>query len=401
MKHLDLMKFLSIKSDSKIVLLVMDGVGDLPDKEGKTPLEIANTPNLNALAKKSALGLTHPISRGVTPGSGPSHLALFGYDPLGFDIGRGVLEALGIEFKLSNSDIPARANFATIENGLITDRRAGRIPTEKNIELCKMLSGEIKEIDGVEIIIRPGKEHRFVVIFRGDNLNGPLLDADPQQVGLAPVEVKPVNKNGKFAAEIANKFIKKVTEVLKVELPANTCLLRGMTKIPAIPSMPEAFKLNPAAIASYPMYRGLARLVGMSILKTGDTVESEFDTLKENWEKFDFFYLHVKKTDSYGEDGNKDGKIHVIEETDTLIPRLLNLKPDVIAITADHSTPWSLKAHSWHPNPFLLYSENERCGYSSEFTERECAGGVLGQFYSEDALPLMLASALKLKKFGA
>ncbi|MCK4667923.1 2,3-bisphosphoglycerate-independent phosphoglycerate mutase [Candidatus Dependentiae bacterium] len=401
MEHLDLMKFLSIKSDSKIVLLVMDGVGDIPDKKGKTPLELANTTNLNELAKKSALGLTHPISRGVTPGSGPSHLALFGYNPLGFDIGRGVLEALGIEFKLSSSDIPARANFATIENGLITDRRAGRIPTEKNIELCKKLSGIIKEIDGVEIIIRPGKEHRFVVIFRGNNLNGPLLDADPQQVGLAPIEVKPVKEDGKFAAEIANKFIKKVTEVLKDELPANTCLLRGMTKIPEIPSMTEAFKLNPAAIATYPMYRGLARLVGMSILKTGDTVESEFETLKENWDKFDFFYLHVKKTDSYGEDGNKDGKIHVIEETDALIPKLIDLKPDVIAITSDHSTPWSLKAHSWHPNPFLLFSENERSGYSSAFTEKECATGALGQFYSEDALPLMLASALKLKKFGA
>ena len=222
MQHLDLMKFLSKKSDSKIVLLVMDGVGDIPDKDGKTPLESANTPNLNALAKKSALGLTHPISRGVTPGSGPSHLALFGYDPLGFDIGRGVLEALGIELELSNLDIPARANFATIKNGLITDRRAGRIPTEKNIELCKKLSGVIKEIDGVEIIIRPGKEHRFVVVFRGNNLNGPLLDADPQQTGLAPIEVKPVNENGKFAAEIANKYVKRVTEVLKDEQPANT-----------------------------------------------------------------------------------------------------------------------------------------------------------------------------------
>lgn len=401
MEHLELLKSLSVKTDSKIVLIVMDGVGDLPDSEGKTPLQSASTPNMDRLSKKSALGLTHPISRGITPGSGPSHLALFGYPPLNYDLGRGVLEALGIDMELTDKDIPARGNFATMKDGMIIDRRAGRIPTEKNKELCSLLSSKIKEIDGVEILIRPGKEHRFVVVFRGDNLNGPLLDADPQHINKKPIPVKPVNPEGQFAADIANKFIQQVNEVLKDESPANTCLLRGMTKVPNIPSMSKVFKLKPAAIASYPMYRGLAQLVGMEILKTGESIHSEFETLKENWQKFDFFYLHVKKTDSYGEDGNKDSKIHIIEETDKEFPLLMELNPDVIAITSDHSTPWSLKSHSWHPNPFLLYSKHERWNPDTCFTEHDCVKGSLGQFYSVDALPLMLASALKLKKFGA
>ena len=388
------------KNSTKIIFVILDGVGGLPIK-GKTELEEANKPNLDAIAKISACGLHIPVSYGITPGSGPSHLALFGYDPMEYDIGRGVLEALGIGLQLTKNDLPARANFATVENGIITDRRAGRIPTEKNVEICKILSENIKEIDGIEIIIKPGKEHRFVVVFRGEGLNGPLNDADPQQTGLKPVPVTPVNNDGKFAAEIANKFVGKVNEVLRKEKPANTCLLRGMTKVPDIPSMTEAFSLNPAAIATYPMYRGLASLVGMNVLKTGDTIESEFNTLKENWEKFDFFYLHVKKTDSYGEDGNKDGKVHVIEETDKFIPELLKLKPDVIAVTSDHSTPWSLSAHSWHPNPFLLFSMHERRQNDRKFDEYHCQTGALGQFYSKDAMPLMLASALKMKKFGA
>lgn len=396
-----IIKELSVKTDSKILLLVLDGVGGLP-QDGETEMERAKTPNLDNLASRSICGLTDAIGYGITPGSGPSHLALFGYDPFKYIIGRGVLEALGIGVELTHKDMAARGNFATMDKrGIIVDRRAGRISTGRNREICALLGKKIEKIKGVKILIRPGKEHRFVVVFRGDGLSGPVSDADPQNNGEKAKPARALSSKAKKTEEVANSFIKKATEVLKSQHPANTVLLRGISKIPRIPSMGELFNLSPAAIATYPMYKGLARLVGMEILLTGESIEDELDTLKENFKKFDFFYLHVKKTDSSGEDGNLEKKVKAIEEVDRFIPEILNLKFDVIAITSDHSTPCLLKSHSWHPNPFLLHSKFIRVDGAKRFTERECSRGGLGRFPAVNAMPLMLANGLKLRKFGA
>lgn len=398
----NLIKELSRKTDSRIVLIVMDGIGDLPGKDGKTVLEQAEIPNLDRLAARSVCGLTDPVSRGITPGSGPAHLSLFGYDPLKYQIGRGVLEALGIGLELTCDDLACRGNFATIdENGVITDRRAGRISTEKNQELCSLLQKEITEIDGVKVIIRSGKEHRFVVVFRGKGLEDGISDADPQLNGKKIKYAEALREESKLSVLIINRFIDRCQEILKGHHPANAILLRGVAKHPELPSMGELYKLNSAAIASYPMYRGLARLVGMNILNTGDTIADEFATLKENFQDYDFFYLHIKKTDSYGEDGNFEAKRKVVEEVDRYISEVLQLNPEVLVITGDHSTPAALAAHSWHPNPFLLYSKYIRIDDVQHFSENEFVRGGLGRFPAKEAMPLMLANALKLEKYGA
>lgn len=398
----NLIKELARKTDSRIVLLVMDGLGDLPGKDGKTVLELAEIPNFDRLAARSVCGLTDPVSRGITPGSGPAHLSLFGYDPLKYQIGRGVLEALGIGLELTCDDLACRGNFATInENGVITDRRAGRISTEKNQELCSLLQKEITEVDGVKVIIRSGKEHRFVVVFRGKGLEDGISDADPQLNGKKIKYAEALREESKLSVLIINRFIDRCLGILKGHHPANAILLRGVAKHPELPSMGELYKLNPAAIASYPMYRGLARLVGMNILNTGDTIADEFATLKENFQDYDFFYLHIKKTDSYGEDGNFEAKRKVVEEVDRYIPEVLQLNPEVLVVTGDHSTPAALAAHSWHPNPFLLYSKYIRVDDVQHFSENEFVRGGLGRFPAKEAMPLMLANALKLEKYGA
>jgi len=397
----EIIRSLSISTPSKIVLLVMDGVGGLSMGEG-TALEVAHSPYLDTLAAEGTLGLTDPVSPGITPGSGPAHVSLFGYDPIRYQIGRGVLEATGINMRLAPSDVATRGNFASMDaDGLITDRRAGRISTEENRKVVEILKKSIREIDGVEVIIQSVKEHRFVVIFRGDDLDGRISGTDPQVTGAVSLDPLPLDPAATRTAAIVKKFIELANQALENERPANTMLLRGFSKLPDIPSMEELFHLNPAAIAAYPMYRGLASLVGMEILQTGETIEDEFETLKQNWADFDFFFLHVKKTDSYGEDGNFPKKVSIIEEVDRMIPGLLELKPDVIAITGDHSTPCLMKGHSWHPNPLLLWSRYVRRDDTTRFTESECTRGGLGRHPAVDLMPLLLANGLKLEKFGA
>ena len=398
----EIMRSLAIKTESKIVLLVADGIGDLPSENNKTVLERAFIPNLDKLASKSVCGLTDPISRGIIPGSGPAHLSLFGYDPIKYQIGRGVLEALGIGMELTSRDLACRGNFATLDKeGIITDRRAGRIATELNEKLCKLMQDKINQIGEVKTIIKPGKEHRFVVVFRGDGLEDALSDADPQKVGEKIKFAEPLDSKAKKSVETVNEFIKQATEVLKEHHPANTVLLRGFAKYPGLPTMKELFKLTPAAIATYPMYKGLAKLVGMDILETGESLSDEFKTLQDNFSKYDFFYLHIKKTDSYGEDGNFEQKVKVIEEVDKYIPKVLALKPDVLVVTGDHSTPALMKGHSWHPNPLMLFSKYIRVDEAEQFNEKECVKGGLGRFLAVEVLPLMMANALKLQKFGA
>ncbi len=401
MDSLDLIKEISRPSSTKIVLLVIDGLGGLPHpKTGKTELETANTPNLDQLAAKGICGLIDPVGRGITPGSTPGHLALFGYDPVKFNIGRGVVEAMGIDLDLQSADIAARGNFCTVDDaGLVTDRRAGRISTEKCIELCQLLDGVV--IQGVNIIVRPVREHRFVVVFQGRGLAPEVSDSDPQQTGVAPKAIVALNPPATTMAVIANQFLAQVQKILSEHHPANMVLLRGFSQRPHLPTMGEVFKLKPAAIASYPMYRGVATLVGMEVLETGTSIEEELATLKQNYADYDFFFLHIKGTDSAGEDGDFDRKVKVIEEVDSVLPQLTSLEPDVIVVTGDHSTPALLKGHSWHPVPMLLYSQWCRPDRVGGFSERECVSGGLGRFPATQIMPLAMANALKLNKFGA
>ncbi len=401
MDNLDLMRKLSIPAETKIVMLVIDGLGGLPLEEGgPTELEAAHTPNLDALAARSICGLSVPVAAGITPGSGPSHLALFGYDPLRYEIGRGVLEACGIGFDLRREDVAARGNFCTVDGeGRITDRRAGRIPTEKGAELCQLLRN-IK-LEGVEVFVEPVKDYRFVLVLRGEGLSAEIADTDPQQLGVPPLPVKALTPEAERTAALVRRWLDRAKELLADQHPANMLVLRGFSKDPCLPKMGEIYKLRTAAIATYPMYRGLARLVGMEVLRTGESLEEELETLEAHWADYDFFYFHVKKTDSAGEDGDFEGKVSIIEHVDELVPSFLELGPDVLIVTGDHSTPAALRSHSWHPLPTLLYSRYCRPDAVKRFSERECAQGALGRFPATDLMPLAMANALRLTKFGA
>jgi len=398
---LELMKELSITSPAKIVLVVIDGLGGLPrDSFGKTELETANTPNMNKLASLGNCGLIQTVGTGITPGSAPGHLGLFGYDPLVFTIGRGVLEALGMDFDLAPGEIAARGNFCTLDdNGMISDRRAGRISTEVGKQLCKLLDG--MEIDGVKVIVQAVKEHRLVAVFRGEGLRDELSDADPQQTGVPPKAVSALAPGAERTAGIVNQFLTQARLRLAAHHPANMVLLRGFSKKPDFLRVADIYKLKAAAIASYPMYRGLAKVVGMAVLTTGPTLSDELATLEQNYTKYDFFFIHVKAADAAGEDGDFKRKVSVIEDADKALPRLLALKPEVLVITGDHSTPAAMAAHSWHPVPCLLHSRWCRPDRLIKFGESECRKGSLGLMPATSLMPLAMAHALKLTKFGA
>jgi 2,3-bisphosphoglycerate-independent phosphoglycerate mutase len=400
----DVIKSLLNGSDEgKIVLLVLDGLGGLPmNPDGQTALEAAKTPHMDQLAKTSILGLHEPIAPGITPGSGPAHLGLFGYDPLKYKVGRGVLSALGINFDLQENDVAARGNFCTVnEDGVITDRRAGRIPTEEGERLCQLLNENI-EIPGVQVFVRPVKEYRFLLVLRGEGLEAQIEETDPQEVGEKPLKAKALAPASEKAAGLVQEFVRQAAEVLKDEEKANMLLLRGFAQFPKWPKFDESFGLKPAAIAMYPMYRGVAKLVGMDALPAAHSYEEEFDMLEEHWNDYDFFFVHIKKTDSYGEDGNFDAKVKEIEKVDALIPRLLALDPAVLIITGDHSTPCKMKYHSWHPVPVLLNAKNIRPDGVDSFGERACLRGGLGvRFPAYDLMPLAMAYAGRLDKFGA
>ncbi len=400
MDQLELMSELSIPGTTKMVLLVMDGLGGLPGPQGLTELEAAHTPNLDSLAKRGITGLSTSARPGVTPGSGPGHVALFGYDPIEWEIGRGVLEALGIDFDLGHKDLAARGNFATVDaEGNITDRRAGRIPTEEGARLVEELRRI--QLPGVETFVEVVKEYRFVLVLRGEGLEGGLTETDPQMTGVPPLPVEATQPGAEKAASLLNHWLSEARKLLANEPRANSMNLRGIAKVPPIPKMPNTYKMKLAAIATYPMYRGIGRLVGMTVLPTGDTIASEVETLRQHWADHDFFFFHVKKTDSYGEDGNFDAKVHVIEEADAALADILALNPDVVLVTGDHSTPAALKSHSWHELPVLLWSKHIRPDNVDAFGERPCMAGGMGHIRHTDLLPLMMANAERLTKFGA
>jgi 2,3-bisphosphoglycerate-independent phosphoglycerate mutase len=392
------------KTDSKILLLVLDGIGGLPHPEtGKTELETAKTPFIDEMAAKSSCGMSTPVLSGITPGSGPGHIALFGYDPIETQIGRGVLECLGIDAPVGKDDIAIRGNFATIDaGGTVRDRRAGRIPTEENEKIVSAISGKIKEISGVKIEIRTVKEHRCAIVLKGTGLSPEVTENDPQKENLPLKTIEPLTKSAEKTAKVLNEFENRVMKLLKnIDTKAKGILFRGISKLPDIPGFAEKYKLNAACIAVYPMYKGISKVVGMDIIKTGETVEDEIKTLIDVYNRYDFFFLHIKKTDSYGEDGNFDAKVKLIEEVDVRLRPIKKLEFGSIAVTGDHSTPAVLKSHSWHPLPLLINSPYVIPDSVKKFTERECSKGILGRIYSKEIMYLLLAGALKLDKFGA
>ncbi len=391
------------KNNSKIVLLVMDGLGGLPlTPDGLTELETAKTPNMDKLASEGMLGQTIPIAPGITPGSGPAHLALFGYDPLVYSIGRGVLEASGVNMYVKKGEIAVRGNFCTLgPDGKITDRRAGRISSEESAPLIERM--QQVQIPGVEVIVRQVKEYRFAVLMRGESLNPSIADTDPQVTGLAPLPATATDPAAQHTAELFNQWIAKATEAISDHPKANGFTLRGFATDPGLQPYLDAYGLRAACVAVYPMYRGVSYLVGMDVIDfEGDYPEDEFAAVRRIWEDYDFFFVHIKKTDSMGEDGNFDGKVKIIEGVDAALPKLLDLNPDVLMITGDHSTPAKMKAHSWHPVPFMLWApETVMPDRQPEFGERACAKGSLGTFPALDTMPQALAHANRMNKYGA
>jgi 2,3-bisphosphoglycerate-independent phosphoglycerate mutase len=406
MANFELMQRLTTDKGGKIILLVMDGLGGLPlMQDGPTELEAATTPNLDRLAREGSVGFTIPIARGITPGSGPAHLALFGYDPLVYDIGRGALEAAGIGLSFQPGDVLARGNFCTVdEQGLITDRRAGRIPTEKGAEAVASLRDI--QLPDAELEVEEVKEYRFCLRLRGEGLDYRLDDTDPQATGVAPLPARPLagSREAAHTADLVNQFIEQAHKRLAGHHPANMLTLRGFATDPELPKFKDIYKLNAACVAVYPMYKGVSRLVGMDIIETDahDEPLDEYRHVADHWDKYDFFFVHIKYTDSRGEDGSFNAKSEVIEQVDAALPALMDLSPDVLIVTGDHSTPAKLKSHSWHPVPILLWAPDTHMrDMVTGFGERECMKGALSQFPATDLMPLALAHAKRLEKYGA
>ena len=398
---LDLIHSLVVPGTTKIVLLSSDGLGGFPHPStGLSELETARIPNLDTLARRGSCGLLRHVAPGITPGSGPGHLGLFGYEPLRYPVGRGVLEALGIDFDLRQGDVAARGNFCTLDAaGRITDRRAGRISTERSTALVDRLR-RIR-VPGVELLVEPVKEHRFVLVLRGSGLSGHLSETDPQSVGQPPLPVHPQAPDAQRTADIVNQFVAEARTLLADAAPANMVLLRGFDQRPALPRFPDLYGLRAAAIAAYPMYRGLARLVGMDVLKTGSTFADEVATLKDHWDAYDFVFLHYKDTDKAGEDGDFAAKVAALERLDAALPGITALNPDVLVVSGDHATPAVLAAHSWHPVPVALVGQYALPDAVERFSERACGAGSLGTLPAHDLMPLILAHALRLTKYGA
>ena len=398
---------LTLETKTKLVLLVLDGLGDLATggPSSCTPLEAARTPVMDGLATHAAQGRMIPVAPGITPGSGPGHLALFGYDPIEYQVGRGVIEALGLGLELRAGDVAARANFCTLDaTGVVTDRRAGRIDTQVCEELCGLLSKAVPSVEDAQVLIRPGKGHRFVVVLRGPDLEGPLTDADPHREGSPIPKVQPAGPEtakARKAARLIAEFYARALPVLERRKPANGFLMRGIAHQPAIPTFQERYKLRAGCIAVYPMYKGLAQLVGMAKLEGAQTIAEQFERYLVEYDNYDYFFIHYKYTDMHGEDGNFDAKRQAIEEFDAALPILLRKRPDVIAITGDHSTPCALKAHSWHPQPVLLSSDYSGSDKLDRFTETGANLGSLGVFEAKFLMRLMQANARMFDKFGA
>jgi 2,3-bisphosphoglycerate-independent phosphoglycerate mutase len=388
-------------ADTKILLVVMDGLGGYADADHGTELEEAETPNLDRLATEGCTGLVEPVGPGITPGSGPGHLSLFGYDPEQFELGRGALSAAGLDFELQPGDVAARGNFATLgADGTVVDRRAGRIPDPDARAAVERLQQSV-HVPGVEVFFRHEREHRLLVVLRGDGLDPRLTDTDPQRTGVPPLVAEALDPTAKRTADFVAEIDAQTRAALEGDGRANVVLLRGFDTHRELPSFATRYGLRSAAIAIYPMYRGIARLLGMDVLGRPADLGEQLALLRDAWDRYDYFFLHHKYTDSAGEDGDRARKIAAIETLDAVVPELRALGPDVIVVSGDHSTPSQIAAHSWHPVPTLLWSEH--CGRddTTRYGERWCRHGMLGIRPTKDLMPLMLANAGRLAKYGA
>ncbi|MBA4396687.1 MAG: phosphoglycerate mutase [Syntrophus sp. (in: bacteria)] len=401
--HPELIDTLIVKNQSKIIFLILDGLGGLPmPGRNETELEAAHTPNLDALARRSVCGLLDPVGYGITPGSGPAHFALFGYDPVKNIIGRGILEGAGIDFPMTEKDLLVRINFATVDRqGIVLDRRAGRIDDESNQRICRKLQEHVR-LDGLtEIFFEAVREHRALLVLRGEALRDEIAETDPQKTGVRPIAPRALVPEAEPTSALFSELVGQAGNVLADEHKANMILLRGYACYRKYPSLAERFGLKAMAIAGYPMYRGISRLLGMDIAPQTDSIQAGIEVLRENYATHDFFFLHVKGTDSRGEDGNFEAKVKVIEEVDLLLPQITALNPDVLVVTADHSTPAALAAHSWHPVPVLLAAQTCRPDHVERFGERACIQGGLGRMPMMYLMGQALAHARRLEKFGA
>lgn len=409
MRHHEFLAGLAQRNDRRIVLLVLDGVGDLRTAtQPKTALEQARTPNMDRLAERSSLGRLLPVAPGVTPGSGPGHLGLFGYDPQSAeaDIGRGVLEALGLEIEIDSQDVVARGNFATADpQGNLSDRRAGRIPSDESRRVCARLQQALDGLEGVDARVFAGESHRFVLRLRGTNLSAELADTDPQRIGVPPRPPEALNPGadpqaGKTLA-LLESTIQCMEQAIAAEPRANRILLRGFSKLPHLPQFVDLYGVSAGAFAGYPLYRGVAAACGMAVVPCGKSFSEVVEAVRQQWDEFHYFFLHVKQTDAAGEDGDLAAKAAVLEQVDEALPQLLDLAPDVLAITGDHSTPAPMAAHSWHPVPLLLHSRHAFIDKTTTFDETAAIAGHLGTLRSYELMGLLLGHAGKLKKFGA
>ena len=396
---------------SKIVLVVMDGLGGFADADHGTELEEADTPNLDRLAAEGITALCEPVGPGITPGSGPGHLALFGYDPEVFELGRGALSAAGLDFELEPGDVAARGNLCTLDaGGIITDRRAGRVPDPEAQAVVQLLADKVR-LDGgpggsgvspgVEVIFRHEREHRVLVVLRGDGLDSRLADTDPQVTGVAPLEPVALDPAAERTARLVAELDSQVRAALSDQPKANGLLLRGFDMYREVPSFLDRYGLRAAAVAIYPMYRGIARLLGMDVLGRPADLDEQLAILSDAWGDYDYFFVHHKGTDSAGEDGDRPRKIAAIEALDAVVPALRELGPDVIMVSGDHSTPTQMAAHSWHPVPAVVWGP--RCGRddTDRFGERWCLSGGLGLRPMKTMMPILLANAGRLQKYGA
>jgi 2,3-bisphosphoglycerate-independent phosphoglycerate mutase len=389
------------RTDSKIVMMIMDGLGGFPGPNGRSELEVAKTPHLDRLTQEGALGLATPVGPGITPGSGPGHLALFGYDPIENLVGRGILDILGTGVDLRPGDVAARLNFCSVDaEGNVTDRRAGRIATEIGSRLVDKLNDGLR-LSGVEAHVHIVKEYRGALVLRGEELYGNVTDTDPQTTGRPRLQAEARDERSRFVAQAVNEFSDQAARILEQESPANMVLVRGIDRYDSLPTFQDRYQLTPACIASYPMYRGVSRLVGMDILDAGQSWADEVAQLERSWADHDFFFIHYKYTDSRGEDGDFDAKVRALEEVDAEVGRLAALKPQILAVCGDHSTPSALAAHSWHPVPLLLWGQWVFPDASEAFTERQAQRGGFGHVRTRDVMAQLLAHAGKLEKYGA
>ena len=379
--------------------MVVDGLGGMADERQGTELEDASTPHLDDLAAGGVTGLLEPVGPGITPGSGPGHLALFGYDPVRFVLGRGALSAAGLGVPLHPGDVAARGNLCTLDaEGTVVDRRAGRISDEEGRRVVARLD---EEVAGAEFHHEKG--HRVLVVFRGDGprppdrRHGPAGDRRP-----AAGPPSPRSGGGGHRRRSSSATLEEVRRVLADEPAANGLLLRGFDTQRALPSFRERTGMRAAAVAVYPMYRGIAALLGFDVLGPPADLSEQVRLLEKHREDADLFFVHVKDADAAGEDGDRAAKIAAIERVDDAILDLIAAAdPGVVAVTGDHATPSQMAAHSWHPVPVLVHGP--RCGRdeTDRFGERWCRAGGLGTRPSTDLLPILMANAGHLAKYGA